>query len=56
MVWNLEPADGGTRLTVEAEYRVPVPVLGRLAEALVVKMNEREGELILANLKARMEA
>ena len=43
-------------LTTEIEYSVPVPVLGRLAEALVVKMNEREAELVLANLKSRMEA
>jgi hypothetical protein len=31
-------------------------VLGRLAEDLVVKMNEREEVLILANLKDRTEA
>jgi hypothetical protein len=30
-------------------------VLGKLAEAIIVKMNDHEGELILANLKARME-
>ena len=56
LTWTFEPEDGGTRLTVETEYKVPIPVLGRMAEALIVKMNEREGELVLANLKARMEA
>jgi len=34
---------------------VPIPVLGKLAEAIIVKMNEHEGEVILANLKSRME-
>jgi uncharacterized membrane protein len=56
IAWNFEAEAGGTRLTVESEYTVPVPVLGRMAEALVAKMNAREAELILANLKARMEA
>ena len=31
-------------------------VRGRMAEALIVRMNEREGALIMANLKAIMEA
>jgi ligand-binding SRPBCC domain-containing protein len=56
ITWRFEPEDGGTRLVVETEYTVPVPVLGRMAEALIVKMNQREAELIMANLKARMEA
>jgi hypothetical protein len=35
---------------------VPIPVVGRMAEALIVKLNEHKGDLVLANLKARMEA
>jgi hypothetical protein len=31
-------------------------VLGKLAERMIIKQNEREAEVILANLKARMEA
>jgi hypothetical protein len=54
-VWAYKPEDGGTKLTVEVEYAVPVPLLGKLAEAFIVKQNEHEAELILANLKARME-
>jgi len=50
-----QPEAGGTKVTLEVEYTVPIPVLGKLAEAIIVKMNEHEGELILANLKARME-
>jgi uncharacterized protein YndB with AHSA1/START domain len=56
LTWTFEPENSGTRLTVETEYTVPIPVLGRMAEALIVKMNEHQGELVLANLKARMEA
>ena len=35
---------------------MPIPLLGKLAEAAVVKLNQNEIELLLANLKARMEA
>ena len=53
--WVYEPLDDGTRLTVDVEYTVPVPVLGKLAESIIVKQNERESELLLENLKNRME-
>ena len=54
--WVFQPEAGGTKVTFEVEYTVPIPVLGKLAEAIIVKMNEHEGDLVLANLKARMEA
>jgi uncharacterized membrane protein len=54
-VWTYQPEDGGTRLTVEVEYTIPVPLLGKLAEAFIAKQNEHEAEVMLANLKARME-
>jgi uncharacterized membrane protein len=54
-VWTYEPEDDGTRMTMEVEYVVPIPLLGKLAEAFIVKQNEHEAEAMLANLKARME-
>ena len=54
-VWMYEPEDGGTKLTLEVEYIVPIPLLGKLAEAFIVKQNEHEADVMLANLKARME-
>jgi uncharacterized membrane protein len=54
--WGFQHENGGTKITVEAEYTVPVPVLGKVAEALVVKLNANEAEAILVNLKVRMEA
>lgn len=54
-VWTYQPEDGGTRLTVAVEYTVPSSLLGRLAEPVIHQMNEHEGDVILANLKARME-
>ena len=56
VTWTYETEDGGTKVTFEVEYTVPVPVLGKLAESLIVKLNEREAETLLANVKDRMEA
>jgi len=53
--WMLQPEGKGTKVTFEVEYTVPIPVLGKLAEAIILKMNEHEGELILSNLKTIME-
>ena len=55
-VWTYAPEGDGTKVTVDVEYKVPGAVLGRLAEPLVIKMNEREAETLLANLKGMMEA
>lgn len=54
-IWTYQPEQAGTKLMLEIEYTVPVPLLGRLAEAFIVKMNEREADTLLANIKARME-
>jgi hypothetical protein len=54
--WIFESEAGGTRTTFEVEYTVPIPLLGKLAEALIVRQNENEADVILANLKDRMEA
>jgi uncharacterized protein YndB with AHSA1/START domain len=55
--WTFEGLDGaGTKVTCEVEYKVPAPVIGRLAETLVAKLNERELETLLANIKETMES
>ena len=54
--YTFEPEDGGTKLTLAVDYTIPVPVLGKFAEALVLRQNEREADLGMANLKAIMEA
>jgi carbon monoxide dehydrogenase subunit G len=55
-VWEYHPSNGGTALDLGVEYAVPTPVLGKLAEKVVVKMNENEADTMLANLKIVMEA
>ena len=55
VTWTYQPESGGTRVTFNSEYTVPVPLLGKLAERYIVKANESETELVLSNLKDRME-
>ena len=44
-----------TELSLQVEYEVPIPVVGRIAEAVIRRQNEREADLALSNIKARME-
>lgn len=53
--WLFKPEGEKTEVTFKVDYTIPVPVLGKLAEAIIVKMNEHEGDTIMANLKDRME-
>jgi uncharacterized membrane protein len=55
-VWNYEAkTSGSTRLTVDVEYTIPTPVIGKIAEALVAKSNERDLDALLRNTKERLE-
>jgi carbon monoxide dehydrogenase subunit G len=53
--FTYSPEPSGSKLTIAVEYEVPVPVLGKLAEAVVRKQNEKELELGLSIVKSRME-
>ncbi len=53
--WTLEPVAGGTRLNLVVEYTIPVPVLGKVAERLVLRQNEREADFAIVNLKEMVE-
>lgn len=54
ITWYLEPTGSGTRVTLEEMYD-RVPVIGKIGETILVKMNEQGVETILANLKIRLE-
>jgi carbon monoxide dehydrogenase subunit G len=53
--WTFTPEDGGTKINLTVEYTIPVPVLGKLGEALILKQNERETGQAMANIKAKLE-
>lgn len=56
ITWEYQTEGEATNVAFKAEYTVPIPLLGKLAEAIIVKQNENEAEVLLANLKVRMEA
>jgi uncharacterized membrane protein len=56
ITWLMEGHGDDTDLTFEVDYKVPVPVLGKLAEKIVVKLNENEADAMIANLKTQIEA
>ena len=53
--YDYEGIDDRTRLTVSVEYEIPNKVLAKLAGPFVRRINEHEAEVLLENLKARME-
>ena len=53
---TFQPEDARTKLTFVEKGTIPIPVLGKLAEAVILKMTEREIELMLANVKDNLEA
>ena len=53
ITWTFRSRVDETRVTLTVEYKVPIPLLGKLAEAIIVKMNDQEGDLMMANLQAR---
>lgn len=52
----LESGNGGTELELTIDYTIPVPVLGKVAEKIMLKRNEREADLAMENIKATLEA
>lgn len=51
----VEPHEDGAKLTIKVEYSLPVLVLGKLAEHLVVRRNERSLSASLLNVKDTLE-
>jgi len=56
--WTLqvEPRDDGSRFILDVAYEVPVPVLGRLAERIILERDRRDLEAALANVKGILES
>jgi len=53
ITWTFRSKENRTRVTLTIEYKVPIPLLGKLAEAIIVKMNDQEGDVMMAHLQAR---
>jgi len=55
ITWTLRAKNNKTRVTFTNDYKVPEPLLARMSGNIINKMNEKETELILENLRARFE-
>lgn len=54
--WTYKAADGsGTRLTLDVEYSMPSSLSGKLPETMQTRINERDLDTMLANLKDVVE-
>ncbi len=53
--WRFEPSGPGTDVTLEIEYEVPGKLLGLLAGPVLKRMNDRDGNTLIENLRERME-
>ncbi len=49
--WTLEPEGEGTRISLQMEYTVPVAVVGKIAEKLLLKQNEKAADEGMTNLQ-----
>lgn len=54
--WNLEPENDSTKLSITIDYAIPIPLVGKIAESILAKRNEREWDVVLANAKDAIEA
>jgi hypothetical protein len=52
---TVDPHEDGATLSVEIQYAVPVPVLGRLAERVLLRRNAREFEVGIVTIKDVLE-
>lgn len=53
--WSFAAENGVTKIFMKTEYEIPKTLLGKLAEPFLVKLNEREADTLIGNLKDRME-
>jgi hypothetical protein len=53
--YTIAPLESGTKLGLDVDYTIPVPVLGKLAEKVVFKRNQREAQMSMENIKGTME-
>ncbi len=53
---HFEATERGCRLYSCGQYEIPIPLIGKIAESLLKKTNQREWEMVVENLKARLEA
>lgn len=52
---TLDKVEKGTKVHMAIEYKIPVPVVGKIAEKVLVKMNKNSFDAMLQNVKELIE-
>lgn len=55
LTYRFEPIGTETKVVFVAAYTLPAPLIAKLGEPYIAKVNEREAELTLQNLKGYFE-
>ena len=55
ITWRLNPVGQGTHVTLQFEYQIPASVLKQTEEETVTQELEQETDVVLQNLKNRLE-
>ena len=55
--WTVGKCKNGTEARLEIDhYELPIPFLARLTAPILRRLNEREADAVVRNLKARLES
>jgi len=55
ITWTFRSKENQTRVTLTVDYRVPSTIIGRFTEIILIKMNDKEADLLLDNLRTKLE-
>lgn len=53
LTWTFRSKEDKTRVTLTIEYKIPIPLLGFLAEPIISEMNNQDADLLMKNLGFR---
>jgi len=53
--WTFEPQRSMTLVNVTLQYTLPIPVIGKACEKLILRQNQREADLAVANIKEKLQ-
>ncbi len=54
--WTLEAEEDGTRVSLRMEYVIPIAAVGKIAEKLLLKQNEKAANEGMVNLQRILES
>ena len=53
--WTFKSQSNSTLVNLVLEYNIPIPIIGNISSRLILRQNEREADMAVANIKQRLE-